>query len=205
MRRTLVLALAIAAGCGGKKDEDRPSGPVTAAGVPAAADATAIVTNAPCDSSGGMSIGVSVVSVTLADRAGLCAMAQAGETSGGMTGVSFGVARMGLGAVSPLGRGRWSLTAEPVPPASTTTVFDFPFATVSSLDATCGTATADNAVSGTLWIDSVSGTRVTGAIDAVLQSGVRLSGAFDVPVCDYTIPVESACVLQTSPPASTCL
>jgi hypothetical protein len=77
-------------------------------------------------------------------------------------------------------------------------------AAVDSSDASCAGTTVD-ATGGTIWLDSTSVGRVTGAVDATLADGSHLSGTFDAPGCAISLPVAELCAGTWVPPAGTCV
>jgi hypothetical protein len=57
-------------------------------------------------------------------------------------------------------------------------------------DATCReTAGTPTATSGTIRIDSITGSRVTGNVDLTFEDGSKVAGAFDVARCGFQIDV----------------
>jgi hypothetical protein len=77
-------------------------------------------------------------------------------------------------------------------------------AAVDLSNATCASTTVD-ATSGTIWLDSSSGGRVTGAVDAMLADGTHLSGTFNAPGCAIDLPIAELCAGTWVPPAGTCV
>jgi hypothetical protein len=85
----------------------------------------------------------------------------------------------------PVGAGTYSIILTPpqAPPYAN--------ATYSSLDGTCQLVYFIEPASGTVTLQTVSASLVTGSFDVTLYTGDRVQGTFSAPVCDAPIALDA--------------
>jgi hypothetical protein len=203
MRRALLSVLVSAlVACGGSDDGDvRPTGPLGATGPSAVTpvDSLSFGAEGVCVS-GTTSVGISAVTVFTADASNLCTMMLANQSKAGSRAIMLMIVRGAVNTPPGVPPGRYTITQDP----TGTTVVTLAAAAIDRLDASCAGSTVD-ATSGTVWLDSTSGGRITGAVDATLADGTHLSGTFDAPGCAVSLPIAELCAGTWVPPAGTCV
>jgi hypothetical protein len=203
MRRALLSVLvSVLVACGGSDAGDaRPTGPIGATGPSAVTpvDSLSFGAEGVC-ASGGSNVGISAVAVFSADVSNLCSMVLANQSKANSRAIMLMVVRGALNTPPGVPPGKYTITQDP----TGTTVVTLAAAAVDSTDASCAGTTVD-ATSGTIWLDSTSGGRVTGAVDAMLADGSHLGGTFDAPGCAISLPVADLCAGTWVPPGGTCV
>lgn len=205
-KRIAVVLVAVLAACGG---EDKSSGPARPSGSLASTGASAVVpsdsisfeTTGSCTT--GISFGYAALEVAAADVSGLCSMVQASQDKANMKGIAIAVLRFDLtgAAPSPIGAGVYAIAATP---PSNQTRFDVANVVVTQNDATCN-GTGVEASSGNVWIDSVTSSEITGAVDVTLTDGTRVVGTFQAPRCTVPGALTDVCSTTSSTSTSTCV
>lgn len=203
MRRALLSVLvSVLMACGGSDSGDaRPTGPMGATGPSAVTpvDSLSFGAEGVCVN-GGTSVGISAVTVFSADVSNLCTMMLANQTKANSRAIMLMILRGALNTPPGVPPGKYTITQDP----TGTTVVTLAAAAIDRTDATCAGTTVD-ATGGTVWLDSTSGGRVTGAVDATLADGSHLSGTFDAPGCALSLPIAELCAGTWVPPVGTCV
>ncbi|HET9553004.1 MAG TPA: hypothetical protein VFP50_08560 [Anaeromyxobacteraceae bacterium] len=202
MRRILAVVLVSSLiACGGGSGDGHPTGALVASGPThvAPVESVAISGSGTCVEQG-VSVGLSMVAVIASDATNLCSMLTANDSKANMRSVFLAVMSGTLGAPPAIGPGKYEITQSPAVGA----VVSVGAAAVDVASATCVSTTTD-ATSGFVWIDALTATSVTGAVDAMLPDGTHITGAFDAPRCGLAIPVSDICAGTFAPPTGTCL
>jgi hypothetical protein len=191
-----------AAACGGTQGSSSPSSPspdpmgesaVSAGDAGSGAPSAQNVVNG---SVGGVSVATAdaiatlddptsptTIYLSMSDKAGLCARQAAGTAAARSKTLEMVLYR------DPINGGPASFTtgAYPVVPATSDPGLGAA-ALLASLDDGCsvGSTPAPSAVSGSIHVDALSATRLSGSFTLTFAGGDTLSGTFDAPVCVQT-------------------
>jgi hypothetical protein len=203
MRRILAVVLVSSLfGCGGGSGGDgHPTGALVASGpISVTPVGSVAITGSGTCVEQGVNIGLSMVAVFASDAPNLCSMLTANDSKANMRSIFLAVMSGTLGAPPGVGPGKYEITQNPAVGA----VVSVGAAAVDVANASCASTTTD-AVSGFVWIDAITASSVTGAVDAMLPDGTHVTGAFDAATCGLPIPVSDICAGTFVPPAGTCL
>jgi hypothetical protein len=175
---SLICIAAVA--CGGSIDAGEPSDAATVGS--ASVDGTIQGQPIPTTTTAALFDGSGAVLIVLDNLEDACSLWQAGR--GNRPGLQvFTLAA--VAGTNPLAPGSYAV--EPSAPSPTT----YANATYYTSDDNCQQTSLTEAASGTVNVQTVSPSLVTGNFDVTLYTGDRIRGTFSAPVCDTPVALDA--------------
>ncbi|MGC3999276.1 MAG: hypothetical protein QM767_18295 [Anaeromyxobacter sp.] len=202
MRPRLAIAVVlILAACGSDSNSSNPPAnpTLTATGSIAlsATNFTGIGKAVTC-SVEGIDFGVAFAAVGASDEAGLCSYLQNAQDKQDAKTITLAIFKVNpTGTTAAITTGTYPVTTNP----GLSTEYAFVF--VSQNDAQC-VATDVEGASGNIVVTSVTADRIIGTADVTLDGGGKVTGSFDAPYCDVSLPGD-VCAGDIGPGETTCV